>query len=625
MHLYSGPTTAFADDALHNRMAPRLAEAFFDYFGYRVSESEARSWRNSLRAMADAVRLGNLEDHGIAVEVQLPLSSRRLDCLITGRNRIDRPSAVIVELKQWESVAASDVDECVLVAYGTGRPLLHPSHQVAGYATYLRDTHSAFADDAIELTACSFLHNMNVDEDSPLFDDKFAAVLAEAPLFTGDQIDRLAATLRDQLAGGDGLPILEEVLKGQYRPQKRLLEHTAGIIRGHPAFTLLDEQRVAFNDVLGHVDRARVSGNRTVILIRGGPGTGKSVIGVNLLAELAGRGVTVEHATGSKSFTATLRKRVGGRASAQFKYFNSYAQSPDALDVIICDEAHRIRASSVSRFTPKAARSKTPQIEELLNTAKTSVFFIDDLQVVRPGEMGSTQLIKAAAARLGIPVAEHELETQFRCGGSDAFVGWVENLLDLRRTPFALWDSREEFAFDVLDSPEELDALVRARSQEGEAARITAGFCWRWSDPREDGTLVDDVAIGSWRRPWNAKADQKRLATGIPKSEFWATDPAGIDQVGCVYTAQGFEFDYAGVIWGNDLVWRPRQGWVGQPAHNFDTVVTRGAAKDLDAFTSLVKQTYRVLLTRGLKGCYVYFTDEQTRDFVLGRLKLPED
>lgn len=615
----------FIDDALHNQMASKLSEAFYEYFGYRVSESEARSWKNSLRAMADAVQLAELHDHGIAVEVQLPLSSRRLDCLLTGLDRKERRQAVIIELKQWESVEPSLIDECVVVAYGRSRDVLHPSHQAARYATYLRDTHSAFAEGVVGLSPCAFLHNMDASVDSPLFDEKFDGILMEAPLYRGDQIDDLASSLRERLALGDGLPILDQVLKGGYRPQKQLLEHTARMIQGETSFTLLDEQRVAFNDVVSHVDRARESGERTAILICGGPGTGKSVIAVNLLGELSSRGVTAEHATGSKSFTTTLRKRVGTRASAQFKYFNSYALGPDSLDVIICDEAHRIRASSVNRFTPKAARSDLPQVEELLKAARTSVFFIDDLQVVRPGEMGSSELIKGAAARLGIPVVEHELETQFRCGGSDAFVGWVENLLDLRRTPFAIWDSQEEFVFDVLDSPEELEALVRSRSDEGHSARLTAGFCWPWSDPREDGTLVEDVTIGSWRRPWNAKSEQKRLAAGIPRSEFWATDPAGLDQVGCVYTAQGFEFDYSGVIWGDDLVWRPRQGWVGQPDQNFDRVVTRGAAKDLGAFTALMKHTYRVLLTRGLKGCYVHFTDEQTRDFVLGRLKLPED
>ena len=316
---------------------------------------------------------------------------------------------------------------------------------------------------------------------------------------------------------------------------------------------------------------------------------------------------------------------MGTRASAQFGYFNGFAVAEaQTFDALICDEAHRIRESSNSRFTRKDERSGVSQVDELMRAAKVSVFFIDDLQVVRPGEVGSSWLIKSAAARSGIPVIEHELEAQFRCGGSETFVGWLENTLDLRQTPFVLLDPSEEFDFDVVDSPEELEALTRARADAGWSARLTAGFCWRWSEPLPDGSLVPDVKVGDWSKPWNARPDSGRLAKGIPKSNYWASDPNGIDQVGCVYTAQGFEYDYAGVIFGRDLVWRPRKGWIGQPEFSHDSVVKRAAREDLDRFTGLVKNTYRVLLTRGLRGCSVYFQDEQTRDFLLSRVEWHE-
>jgi DUF2075 family protein len=362
-----------------------------------------------------------------------------------------------------------------------------------------------------------------------------------------------------------------------------------------------------------------------VFLIRGGPGTGKSVIAVNLLAELSGEGYVTKHATGSKAFTENLRKVVGSRASAQFGYFNGFADAdPLTFDALILDEAHRIRESSNSRYTKRDERSTVPQVEELMRSAKVSVFFIDDLQVVRPGEVGSSELITESAARLGIPLIEHELETQFRLGGSEAFLGWVENTLEVRETPYVLLDPNEEFDFDVVDSPQELEALIRAKADQGFTARLSAGFCWRWSDPRPDGTLVPDVKVGDWEMPWNAKPDAGRLPKGIPKSNYWANDPGGLEQVGCVYTAQGFEYDYAGVIFGRDLVWRPRKGWVGQPEYSHDSVVKRAAKEDLARFTALVKNTYRVLLTRALRGCYVYFEDDPTRDFVLSRVEWPE-
>ena len=260
-----------------------------------------------------------------------------------------------------------------------------------------------------------------------------------------------------------------------------------------------------------------------------------------------------------------------------------------------------------------------------MRAAKVSVFLIDDLQVVRPGEVGSAQLILDTAARLGIPTIEHELETYFRCGGSEAFVGWVDNTLELRQTPYVLLDPSEEFDFDVVDSPQELEQLVRMKAEAGQTSRLSAGFCWKWSDPLPDGRLVRDVQIGDWSMPWNAKPDAGKLALGIPKSNFWASDPRGIDQVGCVYTAQGFEYDFAGVIWGRDLVWRPRKGWIGRPEYSHDTVVKRAANKDPARFTELVKHTYRVLLTRGLQGCAIYFEDDQTRDFVLSRIEWPEE
>lgn len=627
MHLYSGMTTDFVADATRNRIAGRLEDAFFQHFRFRPGPGEVRAWQHSLRAMASAIELAGLEDHGIVVELQLPLSSQRLDCMLTGDDQTDRPNAVIVELKQWDSVGPSYIEDCVTTfVAGRERDVLHPSRQVGNYQRYLGDVHTTFSEGSVGLAACCYLHNMRRDAAGPLFSPSYRALVRRFPPFTGDQVDDLANFLIANLQGGNGGPILDEVLKGRYRPHKRLLEHTARMIRREPAYVLLDEQQVAFNHVLTRVRDRQRRNEQTVFLIRGGPGTGKSVIAVNLLAALSAEGFVTRHATGSRAFTENLRRVVGSRAAAQFGYFNGFSTvEPGTFDAVICDESHRIRETSNSRFTRRAELSDRPQIEEIIRAAKVSIFFIDDLQVVRPGEVGSSQLIQETARRLGIEVIEHELETQFRCGGSEAFVGWVESTLEISRNPYVMWDPNEEFDFDIVDSPRELEALIRTRADEGYTARLTAGFCWRWSDPRPDGTLERDVVIGDWAMPWNAKPDAGKLARGIPKSNYWAADPRGIEQVGCVYTAQGFEYDYAGVIFGRDLVWRPRKGWIGQPEYSHDSIVKRAARNDPSTFTRLLKNTYRVLLTRGLRGCYVYFQDEQTRDMVLSRIEWREE
>jgi hypothetical protein len=355
-----------------------------------------------------------------------------------------------------------------------------------------------------------------------------------------------------------------------------------------------------------------------VLIVRGGPGTGKSVIAINLMARLLRGGFNAHYATGSRAFTQTLREVIGRRAAPQFRFFNSYQDAePNAVDVLICDEAHRIRARSANRFTPKAKRSDEPQIQEILRAAKVAVFLIDDKQVVRPDEVGSVEYIREHAAAAGCRVYDYQLEAQFRCAGSDAFVSWVNNTLGIERTAHVLWEGDEAFDFRIVGSPEELDRLIRQKAAEGFSARMTAGYCWPWSEPRDDGTLVEDVVIGDYRRPWNARPEARRLARGIPPAPLWAHAPGGIDQVGCVYTAQGFEFDYAGVIWGPDLTYDfDRQEWLGHKQASHDRKVK--AARE--NFTDLIKNTYRVLLSRGLKGCYVHFMDRETERFVRSRM-----
>ncbi len=620
MHLYQGTSQQFIADATQARLANQIAERFFHEFRFKPGPSEVRSWQNSLGAMANVLQLADLRDQGILVELKLPLSSKRLDVLVTGSNPTTGDAAVVVELKQWTHVGRSNITDCVTIEMGgRDRDHLHPSRQVAQYQRYLLDTHPAFTEGGVSLDACAYLHYATHDPASPLYGKDFAALLATNPSFSGDETDQLATYLDNRVAGPDeGGAILERVANSAFRPHKRLLDHVARVIRNEPVFTLLDEQQVAYNAIMDSVRSAGQNQHKVAFIVAGGPGTGKSVLAVNLVAELASLGLRTIHVTGSKAFTENLRKIVGGRASVLFKYFRDTATVDEPLDVVILDEAHRIRSVSTSRFTPAAARTGKTQMEDILDSTRVSVFFIDDLQVVRPGETGSTDSIREEAAKRGLEVREFELEAQFRSNGSDSFIRWIDNTLELDRTPQVLWPMDDEFDFRIVGNVRELDQMIRAKAGEGATARLVAGFCWPWSEPDDVGELVPDVRVGDWSMPWNAKSDARKLGPGIPKSDFWASAKEGIDQVGCVYTAQGFEFDYVGVIFGPDLVYRPMDGgWVGQRDQSHDRVVRSGVTGQ--QFTDFVKSTYRVLLTRGLRGCYVYFMDAPTRDFFLSR------
>lgn len=621
MRLYAGTSNNFIEDTVRNQIAEKLRRSFFDYFRYNPSDSEVRSWNNSLVRMKDVIQHSGLVDHGILLEYQLPLSSRRLDCMVCGRNSDDRDNAVIIELKQWGKCEESMGENELSTLLGHGhRDVLHPSAQVSYYRQYLQDTHTAFyeGENPVDLHSCAYLHNYTLERDDPLFAQKFSSVIETSPVFTADNFDDICSYLGKRLNHGQGMDVLRRVEESKYRPSRKLMEHVAGVIDGKAEYILLDEQRVVFDKILGIVEHGFHRRQKYVIIVRGGPGTGKSVIAINLMAELLRKGFNAHYATGSRAFTETLRNVIGRRGSVQFKYFNSYAAAlPDEVDVLICDESHRIRETSNTRFQKK---SDQPQVNELLRAARVGVFFIDDDQVVRPGEIGSTDYIIKAGNDLRTNIEEFTLDIQFRCAGSQGFIAWIENTLGIHRTANVLWNAKEEaFDFKILSSPSELDQAIRSKAAEGFSARLTAGFCWPWSDARTDGTLVDDVIIDDFQRPWNAKPEARHLARGIPKATLWANDPGGMEQVGCIYTAQGFEFDYVGVIFGKDLRYSlDSQNWIGDRSVSADSVVRRSR----DNFLNLVKNTYRVLLSRGLKGCYVYFQDKDTERFFRSRTEL---
>jgi DUF2075 family protein len=439
-------------------------------------------------------------------------------------------------------------------------------------------------------------------------------------MITGDRRGELIDALRAAIdPKAPGLAAADLLLNAREAPSRQLLTVAAAEIQEREQFVLLDEQRVAYNLVLHAVEKARSSDTKQVVIVSGGPGTGKSVIALSLLGELARQGRTVLHATGSRSFTQTLRKVAGHRSSrtkAIFKYFNSFIEAEkNGLDVLILDEAHRIRETSANRWTKAAARTGRPQVEELISAARVPVFLLDEHQTVRPGELGSIQDITAYAESLGLPVHLIRLDDQFRCGGSVAYVEWVLRLLGLSPGGPIPWAGDDRFRLQTAESPQELEAAMKAEQDRGYTARITAGYCWPWSDPLPDNTLIYDVVIGSWSRPWNLKGD--RAVGGAPPSALWATDPAGFGQVGCVYTAQGFEYDWNGVIIGPDLVWRG-DCWVAQRSGSKDPDFRSVKTVPNEEFDRLVRNVYKVLLTRGMVGTVIYSTDDETQEMLRG-------
>ncbi|AWL35206.1 DUF2075 domain-containing protein [Streptomyces sp. SM17] len=598
---------------LEGQLAELLTENFLHKHRHRPQPSEVRSWERSIPALTHALVEAGLGEVEMMLEYALPLTSKRADVILAGVHpSTGEPSYVVVELKQWSEAYPEEDDPllCRIDAYP--QPVLNPIEQVRGYCDYLISFNGALERIPDSVAGVAYLHNAT---DFGVTGLRAVTEDDQGRMFTGDQRGAFLGYLRSRLAAKPGAETADALLQGKVRPSRQLMAVAAEEVRNREQFVLLDEQRLAYETVMTAVRQARRSNRKQVVVVAGGPGSGKSVIALSLLGDLYRRGVPALHATGSQSFTKTMRKVAGARkpeVQRLFRYFNSFMEAePNDLDVLICDEAHRLRKTSANRYTKATLRNGRPQVAELMDAARVPVFLLDQHQVVRPGEMGTVEQIQAAAGELGLDCTVVELDSQFRCGGSDAYLRWVVDLLGLEGNAPTVWEPDDKVQLLTANTPQELEDFLAARRAQDYGARMSAGYCWKWTTKITSSmhALPTDVVIGDWARPWNLYGDRALL--GAPPAPLWATDPAGFGQVGCVYTAQGFEYDWSGVIMGPDLAWRTDR-WVVDRSASKDPSFTKATPdEDIDR---LVRNTYKVLLTRGMIGTIIYSTDPETRE-----------
>jgi len=621
MRLYEGTVEEFKQEVINNRIADIMEQSYTEQTGRKFSnKSEYNSWQNSLRVLKDALDFSGLLKNKIIVEYRLPYNERRIDVLLFGKGKDGIDKIVLIELKQWsnDNVSDSDVEGNIWLDSGKhAEHKEHPSLQVQGYVISLEDFLKVFSQKPeILLEGCAYCHNYSKKGYAVLLSDKFSLIIKKYPLFSKEDVSNFGEYLKERLAIDPGFDIFNRFVNSEVRPSKMLLEHLGKMINEQQIFNLIDSQIAAYNTIMDRAKKQATSREKTVIIVKGGPGTGKSVIALEVMAQLLRKKKEVFHATGSSAFTKTLRDILGKeRTSVKdfFKFFYAFTKKGEnEIDVLICDEAHRIRKDSNDWGVPAMYKSRNPQIDDLIRPAKMSVFFIDERQVVRPNEIGSVDLIKQSAKKLGVKdseIFEFELKAQFRCSGSDSFLQWLENILDIRESENMVL-SKEMMEFKIFDSPQSMYEAIKKKNQEKpNCARMVAGFCWPWHDPNSDGSLVKDVAIGDFKMPWENKKEAWK----------WARYESGMEQVGTVYTSQGFEFDYIGVIFANDLTYNPaKEVWESHLGNSYDNMAKRGNKR----FTEHLKNVYRVLMSRAHKGCYVYFMDKATEDYFRSRIKL---
>jgi DUF2075 family protein len=599
------------DDVIHRRYKAMT--------GRGVGGSELRSWRESLARMASVLRDdGIAHDVGVAIEFHIPQSSKRIDVTLTGHDDRDAKNAVIVELKQWETATATSKDAVVSTFVGGGhRETVHPSYQAWSYATLLEGFNEAVYKGGISLRPCAYLHNYVRDGqiDAPFY----RSYLDKAPLFLKGDAEkaRLREFIRQHVKNGDRSGILREIENGKIRPSKALADSLAALMKGNPEFVLIDDQKTVFEGAVAAA-LAASSANPRVVVVEGGPGTGKSVLAINLLVTLIAKGLVCKYVSRNAAPRAVFQARLTGsltksKYESLFSGSGSFRDIPaDSYDVLIVDEAHRLNEKS--GFYGNEGEN---QIKEIIASAKCCVFFLDEDQRVTLKDIGSAAAIQGYADSRGAAVEQHVLASQFRCSGSDGYLAWLDHTLDIRETANTTL-STGEYDFRVFDSPNELHQEIEVRNS-GNKARMVAGYCWPWLSKKNPSAY--DITIGAdYRRRWNLDKD----------GSLWIIAEDSISEVGCIHTCQGLELDYVGVIIGPDLIVRDGRVVSVPTARASQDKSLHGlkafAKADPDRAASeadlIIKNTYRTLMTRGMKGCYVYCTDQETREFFKGRSRI---
>lgn len=625
MLIYEGSIKRFFDDVRENRISDIMAEAFNEKLGRHAQQSEINSWQNSLSRIKDLIEIAELNDNMIVLEYEVPYNQSRIDCLMFGKDGSENSNVVLIELKQWTDVKAVEDEGNFVETYtgGSKKLVAHPSQQVKGYQIYLKNFISEFDCPApMTLFSCSYCHNYSRKENDGLFDPIYTNLVTDFPVYTKEDVRPLAKKIKELLASGKGLEVFNRFMRSPLKPSQKLLENVVKIVKNEVVFSLLNEQLVAKNLIWSKVKKADRTREKSVIIIQGGPGTGKSVIAINILAAAAHARKKVFYGCKSKPFIEGLKHLVGKNGELLFSNLYRFLPSrmkESELDLLLIDEAHRIEKVSNFQYTKPADKTDMPQIDQLIRCAKTAVFFIDDKQFVRSQEIGSSDLIKKSAAVFSCKVHEITLLTQYRCMGSNDYLLWLESVLGYSDQKRILLKN-DVFDFRILDSPSEIYSIICEKEKEiPNSARMVAGFCWPWSKKLdENGELVKDVKIGGFEMPWETY-DSITPPKGYVRWYEWAYKTNGVKQIGCIYTAQGFEFDYIGVIIGNDLSYDAKKDRLSAEISATQDPTLR---KNSGSFEDHVKNIYRVLLSRGIKGCYVYFQDKETERFFKSRIEM---
>lgn len=620
MLIYDGLKSDFMADTENDVLETKLYDTIKQKMNRSTGLSELNSWRNSLKEMYITLNDSAIpSDAGVAIEYNIPQTSKRVDFLISGYDDNNKGNVIIIELKQWEQLQAVEGHEAIVETYtgGANRRVVHPSYQAWSYAALIKDYNQYVQDEDVELHPCAYLHNYPRKDNDPLDAKQYEDILSDAPAFTYGQRDALRSFIKKNIKTGDGEDTLVKIEHGKIKPSKQLQDSICGMLKGNKEFIMLDEQKVVYETILNLSTKCQKDNKKRTIIVEGGPGTGKTVVAINLLAELTKREQFAQYVSKNSAPRIVYGYKLKGSMKRNsvdnlFKGSGCYTDAPlNSIGTILADEAHRLNEKS-GMFQNLGEN----QIKEIIHASRCSVFFIDESQRVTTSDIGSVEEIEKWAKMEHSEVFRMELISQFRCNGSDGYLAWIDDVLQIRDT--ANYDLEGiDYDIRICDSPMEMEHIILEKNSIRNRARILAGYCWNWPKETRNDVNYHDIKIGDYGISWN-----------LDGGDAFAINPDSVHEAGCIHTSQGLEFDYVGVIIGDDMRYEngeiitdySKRAKTDQSMKGIKGIAKNNPQEANRLADEIIKNTYRTLMTRGMKGCYVYCTDSKLSEYLKERL-----
>jgi uncharacterized protein len=616
--IYESTKENFLNSVINDTITDDIYTIYQKKLG-KSPEAQIRSWTNSMEYMYKVLSDSEIPNNaGVAIEFTIPTTSKRIDFIISGFDEKDSDSVIIIELKQWQSAQKVDKDGIVRTFVGKReREVAHPSYQAWSYASLIEDFNESVQDDKISLYPCAYLHNYKISEDDPISDDFYKEYIDKAPLYGNGDVIKLRDFIKRYIKKGDNERILYKIEHGKIRPSKRLQDVLSGMLKHNEHFVMIDEQKVTYELARQMARDSYIDDKKRVLIVEGGPGTGKSVVAINLLVDLIQDDLVSLYVTKNSAPRNVYFKQLKGNYTQKhinnlFKSSGSFINSQsNEIDAIIVDEAHRLNKKS-GLYGNKGEN----QIKELINAGKFTIFFIDPHQKVHIKDYGSIEEIEKCGREFNAEVKKIKLNSQFRCNGSDGYLSWLDDVLEIEDT--ANYDGFSyDYDFEVIDNPAELKNLIFEKNKINNKSRLLAGYCWKWETATREDTNVHDIEIDGLSMSWNLK-----------NSTTWAIDENSVNEIGCIHTSQGLEFDYVGVIIGEDMRFENneiitdfnKRASSDQSLRGIKKMHKENPAKAEKIADEIIKNTYKTLMTRGMKGCYIYCVDKNLQNYFKNRL-----